>query len=437
MSGILKVYKDRCSVKITTSAIALATTTGTVHYMTLPNNQIIAGQSIGIGSIKVASVVSESYNNARRSKVTLDTSTTISANTVLTFTSNDNIFSTEGRVGEISSFKITVERVIGNILSPNPTLNFEDVYSTGSYKVVSTDTFENTTELTKREYNITYEVPLKKFTGVEVINLKANTVLDETGVNNNIYGYEFLVNPPGLDVESLTNKHSSFEKDLTSISFPSKRNINKKAETRLLIVYGDPGVTFKLGVISNVIPTTSSSSAQTNQTTLAMGNGTTATVAKINKNMTITATASSGISEGIKVVSTSNTNVVVSTAQSLAANETLSFGHVLVAPNSVKTIDENGIYAEYIDFPKNSSTDNLIFSISLTENSANSFEGFSSPETFTITTLAALQAAPAYLTSTERKVAQHNQTPSANAVSTGNGTTVSNQASTYNQARGN
>tara|TARA_R100000541_G_scaffold16138_4_gene25733 strand:- start:492 stop:1805 length:1314 start_codon:yes stop_codon:yes gene_type:complete len=436
MSGLLKVYRDRCTVLISTTATALATVTGTVHYMTNSNTQIRAGQSIGIGNTKVSSVVSEVYNNARRSKVTLNNSTTINANTVLTFTSNDNTFSTEGRVGEISNFKITIQRIVGNILFPNPTLNFDNVYSKSSYKVVGVDTFENTTELTKREYNVTYKVPLKKLSDVDIVNLRTSTILDETGINNSIYGYEFLVNPPGLNVESLTNKKSSFEKDLTSISFPSKRNINKKAETRLLIVYGDPGVTFKLGVASNVIPTTSGASAQTNQTTLSMANGTAATVAKINKNMTITATASSGVSEGIKVVSTSNTNVVVSTAQSLAANETLSFGHVLVAPNSVKTIDENGICAEYIDFPKNHSTANIVFTITLTENTTGSFIDLPPTETFTITSLAALQAAPQYLTSTTTRVAQHNQSPSTSVVSTGNSTTVSGQSSLVNDNLG-
>ena len=94
MSGLLKVYKDRCSVTLSTTATALATVTGTVHYMTNSNAQIRVGQSIGIGNVKVISVVSEVYNGARRSKVTLNNSTAINANTVLTFTSNDNTFST-------------------------------------------------------------------------------------------------------------------------------------------------------------------------------------------------------------------------------------------------------------------------------------------------------------------------------------------------------
>ena len=436
MSGLLKVYKDRCSVTLSTTATALANVLGTVHYMTNSNAQIRAGQSIGIGNVKVISVVSEVYNGARRSKVTLSNSTAINANTVLTFTSNDNTFSTSGRVGEVSNFKITIERIVGSILSPKPTLNFSDVYSMSSYKVTSVDTFENTTELIKREYNITYKVPLKKSVGVDNINVKATTITDETGVNNQIFGYEFLTKPPGQNLEDITVKKASFLKDLTSISFPSKRNINKKAETRLLIVYGDPGVTFKLGVLSNVIPITSNASAQTNQTTLSMGNGTAATVAKINKGMTITYTASSGVSEGIKVVSTSGTSVVVSTAQSLAANEQISFGHVLVAANTVKTIDENGIYAEYINFPKNNSTTNITFTITLTENSTNKFVGFNSPETVNIVSLTAIQSAPTYLASTEARVTKSNQTPATSSVSTGGGSTVTGLASVNNENLG-
>ena len=60
MSGLLKVYKDRCSVTLSTTATALATVTGTVHYMTNSNPQIRVGQSIG--SLKVISVVSEQHD---------------------------------------------------------------------------------------------------------------------------------------------------------------------------------------------------------------------------------------------------------------------------------------------------------------------------------------------------------------------------------------
>lgn len=439
MSGLLKVYKDRCSVKLSTTATALATVTGTVHYMTNSNPQIKAGQSIGISTTKVTSVVSEVYNNARRSKITLDNSTTINANTVLTFTSNDNTFSTNGRVGEVSNFKITIERIVGSILSPNPTLDFSDVYSISSYKVQSVDTFENTTELVKREYNITYKVPLKKSVGVDRINVKATTITDETGVNNQIFGYEFLAEPPGQNLEDITVKKASFTKDLTSISFPSKRNINKKAETRLLIVYGDPGVTFKLGVLSNVINLNHESASVTNQATLNFNGSVDAS--GIQKGMTIVSMGGgTAITNGIKVTgrntSSSPNTVTFNLGQSAASTELIGFGHVLVAVNSVKTIDENGIYAEYINFPKNNTNANLTFTITLTEDGAGSFVGFNSPETLSIVSLTDLQSSPAYIGATEARVTKSNQAPATSSVSTGGGSTVSNLASVNNENLG-
>ena len=438
MSGLLKVYKDRCSVTLSTTATALATVTGTVHYMTNSNTQIRVGQSISIGNAKVISVVSEVHNGARRSKVTLSNSTAINANTVLTFTSNDNTFSTSGRVGEVSNFKITIERIVGSILSPKPTLNFSDVYSMSSYKVTSVDTFENTTELIKREYNITYKVSLKKSVGVDNINLKATTITDETGVNNQIFGYEFLTKPPGQNLEDITVKKASFLKDLTSISFPSKRNINKKAETRLLIVYGDPGVTFKLGVKSNTIIVNHESSAVSNQTTLNLANA--ANAGPINKGMNIVSMGGgTGVTGGVKVVSKTDASpdtVTLNLGQSAASSELIGFAHVLVADNTVKTIDENGIYAEYINFPKNNSTTNITFTITLTENSTNKFVGFNSPETVNIVSLTAIQSAPTYLASTEARVTKSNQTPATSSVSTGGGSTVTGLASVNNENLG-
>ena len=436
MSGILKIYKEKATVKLSTTATALATVTGTVHYMTTSNPQIIAGQTLSVHqTIKVLSVVSESYNGARRSKVTLNGSLTINANTALTFTSNDNTFSTEGRVGEVSNFKITVDRVTGSILSPKPTLNFNDVYSISSYKVVSSDTFENTTELIRREYNVTYVVPLKKSYNKDVLNLKVSTIIDETGVNNQIFGYELLTNPPGQNIESLTVKKSSFLKDLTSISFPSKRNINKKAETRLLVVYGDPGVTFKLGVKSNTISINHESSAVTNQTTLNLAGA--ADAGPINKGMTIVSMGGgTAIASGIKVVGRNTTSspdtVNLNLAQSAASTELIGFAHVLVADNTVKTIDENGIHAEYVTFPKNISTANITFTITLTQHSNFSFIGFDSPETLSIVSLAVPIAVPAYITSTDRRTTSSNQQSSTSVVSTGSGTVVNNYATTNN-----
>tara|TARA_R100000231_G_scaffold25093_2_gene23056 strand:- start:1937 stop:3262 length:1326 start_codon:yes stop_codon:yes gene_type:complete len=437
MPGKLKIYKDKCDVTLSTTATALATTTGTVHYMTTYNPQIRAGQSIGIGNITVSSVIEEIYNNVRRSKVTLSSSTTINANTALTFTSNDNTFTTSGRVGETSSFKITVQREVGNILSPNPSINFEGVHSIANYKVVSSDTFENVTELIKREYDVTFKVPVKKIQSDDIVYLKADTIVDETGVNDSIYGYEFLANAPGVTIESLTNKKSSFQKDLSNIGFPSKKNINKKAETRLLIVYGDPGVTFKLGVKSNNVSLNHEASSVTNQTTLNLSGSADGTL--INKGMTITAMGGgTSITSGVKVVSKDTSGspdtVTLNLAQSAATDELITFTHVLVADNTVKTIGNDGMYTEYLEFPKNNSSANLTFTITLTENTSGSFiPSLSTPETFSIVSLAVAQAAPVYLTTNRTRVEQANQIPTTSVVSTGNATVVSNQSALSNE----
>ena len=95
-----------------------------------------------------------------------------------------------------------------------------------------------------------------------------------------------------------------------------------------------------------------------------------------------------------------------------------------MAANSVKTIDENGIYAEYINFPKNNTNANLTFTITLTENSTNSFIGFDSPETLNIVSLTDLQSSPAYIAATEARVTKSNQAPATSSVSTGRGSTV-------------
>jgi hypothetical protein len=105
---------------------------------------------------------------------------------------------------------------------------------------------------------------------------------------------------------------------------------------------------------------------------------------------------------------------------------------VLVAANTIKTIDENGIHAEYITFPKNISTANITFTITLTQHSNFSFIGFDSPETLSIVSLAVPIAVPAYITSTDRRTTSSNQQSSTSVVSTGSGTVVNNYATTNN-----
>ena len=287
---------------------------------------------------------------------TLSSSVTISANTVLTFTSLDNVFTNTGRVGSQSSFTITIERIVGKILSPNPSLSFAGVYSIGDYKVTSVDTYENTTELIKRVYVVTHNVPLSKSNKDDVVYLKANTIVDLTGTQDKIYGYEMLVNPPGQSIDDITNNIASANKDLTSISFPSKKSINKKAERRLLVVYGDPGATFKLGIASASVALQHESLTVSTQTTINLSGSANAGV--LSKGMSILSfDGGTAVVAGVKVVSKSTAatpdTVTLSVGQSVLADDLINFGYALVPANTTRTLNSSGIYAEYINYPAN------------------------------------------------------------------------------------
>lgn len=439
MAGLIEIYKQGCNVTVNTTATCVVTATSTIHRFT-HNPQIKIGQKITVlaNNYYVTAVEDEIYSGARRTKVTFGSSVSLSNSANITFISVDNSFNTDGRVNETSTFNIVVERITGRILSPNPAISFDDVYSINNYKVVTTDVYENTTELIKRTFTVTHKAGLKKIKGTDTINITAGTVVDLTGTQNKIYGYELLTKPPGQTIEEITNQKASSFVDLTSISFPSKRNINKKAETRLLVVYGDPTATFKLGVKSNIITVNHESSAVTSQTTLNLSNS--ANAGPINKDMTITAMGGgTGIAEGVKVVSTTDASpdtVTLNVGQSAASAELISFAHVLVSDNSVKTIDANGIYYIYLKFPKNNSTANLTFTITLTENASNTFVEFSSPATTNVISLASEQAAQAYVAHTTRSVQSFQQVSVGSPASTGSGTTAAGQSAINNNNLG-
>tara|TARA_R110000823_G_scaffold122541_1_gene247986 strand:+ start:207 stop:1553 length:1347 start_codon:yes stop_codon:yes gene_type:complete len=439
MAGKIEIYKKGCNVTITTNGTALATTTSTVHYMTVFNSQIRVGQIVNYSgvlgnAITVTAVSDESFNNNRRTKVTLSSSVTISANTVLTFKSLDNIFTNTGRVGSQSSFTITIERVTGRILSPNPSLNFAGVYSIGDYKVINTDTFENTTELIKRVYVVTHSVPLLKSNNEDIIYLKADTEVDLTGTQNKIYGYEMLVNPPGQSIDDITNNIASANKDLTSISFPSKKSINKKAERRLLVVYGDPGATFKLGIASASIALQHESSAVSTQTTINLSGSANAGV--LSKGMSILSfDGGTVVVPGVKVVSKSTAatpdTVTLSVGQSVLADDLINFGYVLVPANTVRTLNSSGIYAEYINYPANDSTANIVFTTTISENIADSFVEFSTPSVTQVTSLATSRNQAlfgVYAATSQRTRSKSSQSPVSSVISTGGGRVVGGQA---------
>ena len=67
MAGKIEIYKKGCNVTITTNGTALATTTSTVHYMTVFNSQIRVGQIVNYSgvlgnAITVTAVSDESFN---------------------------------------------------------------------------------------------------------------------------------------------------------------------------------------------------------------------------------------------------------------------------------------------------------------------------------------------------------------------------------------
>ena len=441
MLGELKIFKSGCTVVLKTTATTIATTTSTIHFFTV-NPQIRVGQQISFSNYTDSATVSavehvSHTDNERRTKVTLSASTAISNNTEVTFTTLDNKFVTSGRVGETSTFIIEIDRALGRILNPNPVINFDDVLNINSYKVTSVDTFENTTELIKRVYTVTYKVGLKKLTKSDVINLNAKTTVDLTGTSGKIYGYELLTVPPGNASSLITNKKASRSKDLTNISFPSRRDINKKSETRLLIVYGDPAATFKLGVTSNTITlvhnTGSNTSYGANSTVTFTASaeavnrvGTSTQQSSQNESMQITTIADNS-SLGAKVRNVTGSVLKFCQTAVLAGNESIKLGHVLVAENTVKTIDSDGIYYIYLKFPQNNSNADITYTIKLSENVTDTFTGFgtSGIHTTDVVSLTTAQAVTPHISIQSVGVSQAFQSITVNTnnpISTGGGT---------------
>jgi len=428
MAGIVQGYKQGCSIVVTSTAVASTTVTGTQHLMTTYNSQIRVGQKIQGTTATVSAVEDDLTTGSRKTKITTSTSITFGSGATVTFESTDNKFTNTGRVGQSSVFYITVERLEGRVLSPDPSIGFNGVYSMSDYKVSFSDTMSGTS-LTKRAYTITHIVPLKKQIGLEEIHVKALTVVSKETTSAKIYGYELLVKPQGRSIEDIVNNKASTFKNLSSFSFPSNRYINKKAEKRLLVVYGDPNSTFKLGVKSNTITVNHESSAVSNQTTLNLANA--ANAGPINKDMTIVSMGGgTGVTEGVKVVSKTDASpdtVTLNVGQSAASAELIGFAHVLVADNTVKTIGSNGVYYTYLEFPKNNSSANITFTITITENVTDTFVEFATPSTINVLSLSSQQAVNEVLvTKDTRTKASENFASTSNAAS-GSGAIILNQ----------
>ena len=428
MAGIVQGYKKGCSIVVTSTAVASATVTGTQHLMTTYNSQIRVGQKIQGTTATVSAVEDDLTTGSRKTKITASGSITINSGATVTFESTDNKFSNTGRVGQSSVFYITVERLEGRVLSPDPSIGFNGVYSMSDYKVSFADTMSGTS-LVKRVYTITHVVPLKKQIGLEEIHVKALTVVSTEATSAKIYGYELLVKPQGQSIEDVVNNKASSYKNLSSFSFPSNRYINKKAEKRLLVVYGDPNSTFKLGVKSQTYNVNHESSSVTNQTTLSLANSANGTV--INPGMTIVSMGGgTSITAGVEVVSVTDASpdtVTLSAQQSAASAELIGFAHVLVPDNTVKTIGSNGIYYTYLEFPKNSSSANITFTITITENVADTFVEFATPSTISIISLKTQQAVNEVLVTKDNRTKASENVASTSNAATGAGAIILNQ----------
>ena len=146
-----------------------------------------------------------------------------------------------------------------------------------------------------------------------------------------------------------------------------------------------------------------------------------------------------GVTEGVKVVSTTDASpdtVTLNLGQSVASAELIGFAHTLLASNTVKTIGSNGIYYIYLEFPKNNSTANLTFTITLTENVTETFIDFATPSTVNVISLSSQEVVNQNLVTkdTRTKASEQVASTSNTAIS---GTTVLNQSlQTYDTSGG-
>mgnify|MGYP005823478105 FL=1 len=93
-----------------------------------------------------------------------------------------------------------------------------------------------------------------------------------------------------------------------------------------------------------------------------------------------------GITAGdtVVAVNTSTHVVTLSSARTVGSGVTLSFISSLIA-SATKTIGDTGIYFQKVNFPKNNTSADLVYTFTLTEILSDSFVNITSPITFTIT----------------------------------------------------
>lgn len=381
MAGKINTLIEGCTfTQTTTSTSVAASSSSTTLFVTL-NSQIRVGMQVSYSgspvNLLVSAVEEEFVSTTRRTKITLDSAQSISNSVEITFTATDGVYSNTGRYKDTSTFKLTITRDSEMILDPAPSIDFSDVNNVNDYFVAVTDT-ESSSKLTTRVYTITHTVPLKLSSSDDVISVICRASQDKTAGSTKIYGYDLIAKTPSTSWNDITNQAVADRNNFKSFTSSTLRSINKRKDSRLLIVYGDPGATLTVAAVSNTVTGTTQSSTSGNTVTVASNQSASILVGSLVTGTGITA------GDTVVAVNTSTHVVTLSSARTVGSGVTLSFISSLIA-SATKTIGDTGIYFQKVNFPKNNTSADLVYTFTLTEILSDSFVNITSPITFTIT----------------------------------------------------
>ena len=381
MAGKINTLIEGCTfTQTTTSTSVAASSSSTTLFVTL-NSQVRVGMQVSYSgspvNLLVSAVEEEFVSTTRRTKITLDSAQSISNSGEITFTATDGVYSNTGRYKDTSTFKLTITRDSEMILDPAPSIDFSDVNNVNDYFVAVTDT-ESSSKLTTRVYTITHTVPLKLSSSDDVISVICRASQDKTAGSTKIYGYDLIAKTPSTSWNDITNQAVADRNNFKSFTSSTLRSINKRKDSRLLIVYGDPGATLTVAAVSNTVTGTTQSSTSGNTVTVASNQSASILVGSLVTGTGITA------GDTVVAVNTSTHVVTLSSARTVGSGVTLSFISSLIA-SATKTIGDTGIYFQKVNFPKNNTSADLVYTFTLTEILSDSFVNITSPITFTIT----------------------------------------------------
>tara|TARA_R110002073_G_scaffold83087_4_gene198167 strand:- start:3294 stop:4574 length:1281 start_codon:yes stop_codon:yes gene_type:complete len=381
MAGKINTLIEGCTfTQTTTSTSVAASSSSTTLFVTL-NSQIRVGMKVSYSgspvSLLVSAVEEEFVSTTRRTKITLDSAQSISNSTEITFTATDSVYSNTGRYKDTSIFKLTITRDDEMVLTPPPSIDFSDVNNINDYFVEVTDT-KTSEKLTSRVYTITHTVPLRSSASDDVISVTCRASQDKTAGSTKIYGFDLLAKTPPTSSFSPTNQEVGDRTNFKLNTSSTLRSINKRKDTRHLVVYGDPGATLTVVAVSNTVTGTTQASTTGATVTVAANQSANILVGSLVTGTGITA------GDTVVAVNTSTHVVTLSSARTVGSGVTLSFISSLIA-SATKTIGTTGIYAQQVNFPKNNTSANIVYTFTLTEIGSDTFVGVVSPITFTIT----------------------------------------------------